>query len=200
MDQIKIYFITIFKVFLLLSSVFILFNILKIIILKIRLKKKARNNNKMRGNYVLYKSVEKEDNCNKFIDTIVDYEKVYKYKNGDLYKGEFLGEKRHGFGVCVFSNKEKYEGLWNNDYMHSIGKYTYNDGSTYSGDFRNGVAQGIGTYTYKNKDIYKGQFINNKKEGKGVLYYNDGSKYIGMWKDNVKSGYGKLIIKNGDLY
>lgn len=55
--------------------------------------------------------------------------------------------------MFVYLHKERYEGIWKNDLMHSIGKYTYNNGCTYSGDFRNGVAEGIGTYTYKIMDI-----------------------------------------------
>ena len=185
MNEIDTYFLTIFKVFLLLSSAFILLNIFKYIVIKIKYRKKT-NNRGIKSSYIQSQKIDKKDNSYKVIDIIGNNEKVYKYENGDLYKGEFLGEKRHGFGVCIFANKEKYEGIWKNDYIHSIGKYTYSDGCTYSGDFRNGVAEGIGTYTYKNKDIYKGQFVNNKKDGKGVLYYTDGSKYIGMWKNNLK--------------
>ena len=200
MDEIKMYFFTIFKVFLLLSSIFIILTIIKY--LRDKNKNKKINNLNMRCSRGISKQIENKnkDNSYKVIDKYSTNEKVYKYNNGDLYKGEFVNGKRQGFGICLFSNKEKYEGIWKDDLMHSIGKYTYNNGCTYSGDFRNGVAEGIGTYTYKNNDIYKGHFLNNKKEGKGVLYYKDGSKYIGMWKDNLKCGNGKLIKSNGDIY
>ena len=157
MDGIKDYFFTIFKVFLLLSSIFIIFTFIKN--LKFKRKNKNRNNLNMRGNNKISMKSENKNNSYKLIDSNLKNDKVYKYDNGDLYKGEFIDGKRQGFGICIFANKERYEGIWKNDLMHSIGKYTYNDGSTYSGDFRNGVAEGIGTYTYKNNDIYKGYFF-----------------------------------------
>ncbi|MGO0807401.1 hypothetical protein ACTPEF_26660, partial [Clostridioides difficile] len=42
--------------------------------------------------------------------------------DGDLYKGEFVDGKKNGFGIYIFSSKEKYEGLWKDDKMHGIGK------------------------------------------------------------------------------
>ena len=145
MDEIKVYFFTIFKVFLLLSSIFIIFTVIKYS--RTKSKNKRNNSLSMRGSIKILKQTENEnkDNSYKVVDKSLTNEKVYKYDNGDLYKGEFINGKRQGFGVCIFANKERYEGIWKNDLMHSIGKYTYNNGCTYSGDFRNGVAEGIGT-------------------------------------------------------
>ncbi len=47
--------------------------------------------------------------------------------------------EKNGFGIYIFSSKEKYEGLWKDDKMHGIGKYTYRDGSIYTGEFKYGL-------------------------------------------------------------
>lgn len=54
-------------------------------------------------------------------DTKINYGKC-EYTNGDLYEGEWLHEKRHGFGSMVFANSCRYEGSWKNDKMDGKGK------------------------------------------------------------------------------
>ena len=200
MKEISDYIRTILGVFIFLSAGFILLTMIKFIINSKR--KNYKSNKGMRGQYDVV-NINTNEYKNKSIDKELNKlsgEKVLKYDNGDMYKGEIINGKRNGFGICIFSNKERYEGLWKDDKMHSIGKYIYNDGTTYSGDFKNGLVEGLGTYTYKNKNIYKGYFTNNKKNGKGVLYYKDGSKYTGMWEDNHQCGEGSLAKSNGDFY
>ena len=121
MDGIKEYFFIIFKVFGLLSSIFIIFIFLKNF--KIKRKNKKNNSLNRKLNRSKFNKNEEKSNSYKIIDINLTNDKVYKYDNGDLYKGEFTNGKRQGFGVCIFSNKERYEGIWKNDLMHSIGKY-----------------------------------------------------------------------------
>ncbi|MGL6107216.1 hypothetical protein [Romboutsia sp.] len=203
MNQITRYLITVLTVFVFLTAVFLVLVITKFII-------KAKKND-FKGKLAFRGKPEQID-INKNIHNLkhnsyrnidespIKGEKIYKYDNGDVYKGEFINEKRNGFGVCIFNNKERYEGLWKDDKMHCVGKYTYNDGSVYSGDFKHGLIEGMGRYRYANEEIYKGYFINNKRNGKGSLYYRDGSKYIGMWENDAQCGEGKLTKPNGDVY
>jgi len=37
------------------------------------------------------------------------------YKNGDMYEGEWLNDKRHGYGVFNIKDRGVYEGEWQND-------------------------------------------------------------------------------------
>eukprot|EP01050_Picozoa_sp_SAG11_P001925 SAG11_NODE_91_length_17102_cov_37.671343_16_plen_120_part_00 len=37
------------------------------------------------------------------------------YADGDVYEGEFLNDKRHGFGVLVRANQDRFEGNWADD-------------------------------------------------------------------------------------
>ena len=42
-----------------------------------------------------------------------------EYLSGDLYRGELLGENRHGFGMIHYkaSTGEKVLGIWRNNYL-----------------------------------------------------------------------------------
>ena len=93
MDEIKVYFFTIFKVFLLLSSIFIIFTVIKYS--RTKSKNKRNNSLSMRGSIKILKQTENEnkDNSYKVVDKSLTNEKVYKYDNGDLYKGEFINGK-----------------------------------------------------------------------------------------------------------
>ena len=34
------------------------------------------------------------------------------YKNGDIYKGKWLGGRKHGKGVYIYHNSYKEKGIW----------------------------------------------------------------------------------------
>ena len=38
-----------------------------------------------------------------------------RYPNGNIYEGDVLDGKKHGYGVFVFSNGQRYEGYWVNN-------------------------------------------------------------------------------------
>ena len=149
MESIKSYFQIVFLIFILLSSIFIGF---KNLVLIIEIKKGKQKNFNFRCTtkqniiFPVRKSEYFESNKENHNSNIQNrkqeknerYE-IIKYDNGDAYKGELVNGKRNGFGVCIFKNKDRYEGLWKDDLMHSIGKYIYKDGATYSGDFRLGI-------------------------------------------------------------
>ena len=35
-----------------------------------------------------------------------------RFKNGVVYKGEWSGNVRHGYGVQIWPDGAKYEGMW----------------------------------------------------------------------------------------
>lgn len=191
MENITSYFTTILCVFICLSSVFIFTQLARVFINKKKINQKIKSRNGFRYDRDFIEARREEiyikdnnNNKNKSNNKKLKEEKVFKYDNGDLYKGEFVDGKKNGFGIYIFSGKEKYEGLWKDDKMHGIGKYTYRDGSIYTGEFKYGLKNGLGKLTYPNNDIYKGYFLDNKKNGKGVLYKNDGNKQAGIWEDD----------------
>jgi len=51
----------------------------------------------------------------------------YKYKNGDVYEGDFIESKRHGLGEYVYNDQSYYRGEWENDCKSGRGVYCKNE-------------------------------------------------------------------------
>ena len=98
------------------------------------------------------------------------------YPNGHLYDGDFQDGVRMGPGIYTYTLEEgkidKYEGEWNANMKHGIGKMIYNESGEYFGRFENGKRHGEGVFTYKNKDIYSGSWMYGKKHGKGTFIFS----------------------------
>jgi len=154
---------------------------------------------------------------------------VITYDNGDIYRGFLNRVFRHGRGMLVFANGDRYEGTFENDLMsgdgsdgaeciytynngavyvgdfadgkfHGEGKATYSDGSTYEGGFAGGHREGKGTYVFANGDTYTGEYVADKMEGNGVYLYANGDMYTGEYKANLREGKGTYVFANGDKY
>jgi hypothetical protein len=48
-----------------------------------------------------------------------------QYADGSIYQGEFHLEKRHGQGILLLPNGDRYEGVWFNDQKEGPGKFIY---------------------------------------------------------------------------
>ena len=96
-----------------------------------------------------------------FVHGIFHGEGKYTYKDGSWYSGEYLNKKkrllggfnskefpvldgiRHGFGIRMFVNGNKYEGKWLKGMMHSEVSILHKaDGSKYEGGFRHNQRHG----------------------------------------------------------
>lgn len=61
-----------------------------------------------------------------------------KYKNGSLYKGEFLRGKKDGTGTLTKTSVDySYTGEWVNNLIAGLGELAQ-DGLTYRGEFEGG--------------------------------------------------------------
>ncbi len=125
--------------------------------------------------------------------------KVIKYLQGDRYEGETYNNKKSGFGIYYFySNKNRYEGWWENDLENGNGSLFYHDGSLYIGQWENGKQNGIGTLYYKLGDKYYGNFIDGKKNGKGLFVSRDNNRFIGTFKNDLKHGKGIMYYNQNN--
>lgn len=52
------------------------------------------------------------NNNNNFDDLPLENREEYKFKNGAVYKGQWKGEVRHGFGIQIWPDGARYEGHW----------------------------------------------------------------------------------------
>lgn len=97
-------------------------------------------------------------------------------KNGNLkYSGNFVNEKREGFGTFFYSNGDRYEGEWIAGDPYGKGTYYYNNGNSWTGTW--------------NKDT--------KVSGNGYIYFNDGSYYCGNLNNELFDGNGVFVTSDG---
>ena len=124
---------------------------------------------------------------------------VIKEKNGDKYIGELKDGQKHGRGILIYANHEKfnkYEGFWKFNKKHSNGTMYYKDGTTYIGQWNNDKREGKGILYYSTGEKFKGHFKEDKKEGKGYFYSkNYNSIFLGYYKNDVKDGKGITYYK-----
>ena len=75
-----------------------------------------------------------------------------KYNNGDQYVGGFKEGQRCNSGKYIFSNKDKYDGLWSRGLPEGSGSFSFSSGkSEYTGEFKRGLPTGHGTFFKKNE-------------------------------------------------
>ena len=128
-----------------------------------------------------------------------------KWSTSQQYSGDWKENKKHGYGIKIYDNKDKYEGYWENDlrngkgtYWLCIGKNKYR--KLYTGDWKNNQKEGQGIYFYKDGSCYDGEWKNSKRDGKGLMIYANEDIYEGSWKEDKKHGHGILEKANGDKY
>ena len=107
--------------------------------------------------------------------------KLY-YEDGTYYKGEFLENKRHGYGTLFNKNDDIiFEGKFEND-KYREGRLFDKDGSYYEGPFLDNKKHGKGIlYSKYNKIIYEGEFDNDKKvdnNQQNISFINNDKNYI----------------------
>lgn len=127
-----------------------------------------------------------------------------KYKNGmgilkeggNVYFGDFINNKKSGYGMLVANKKGKIKNLKNC--------------MVYIGSWFDGKKHGKGTcYDFNGKVIYHGIFEDDKplstypSTASSSSYFSiiglDGGAYIGELLEGVPNGYGIFIANNGEL-
>lgn len=84
--------------------------------------------------------------------------------------GEWLDDKKHGYGTFVWSNGNKYQGGWEKNQqkgkgmldclidsapaVHATGIFTWANNSKYEGEYENGKKHGFGVYTLEDGGVY----------------------------------------------
>lgn len=115
----------------------------------------------------------------------------YRYGSGNVYKGEWRGNKKHGSGSMFwyYPNtvvlREKYVGNWENDRQNGFGTHIWMEEKGESRVLRN---------------RYVGHWKDGVREGWGMFFYANGGVYKGEWKGGLKHGVGKMVHENGEEY
>ena len=125
-----------------------------------------------------------------------------EYENKAIYYGEWekIGNKRHGRGIQVWEDNNRYEGYWKEDRANVKGKFTYSDGDIYEGEWLKDRPYGYGVYIRKDGPKYEGFWKEDTLEGLGKESWPDGAIYEGNYKKKKKNGQGKYKWKDGSTY
>ncbi|XP_061820753.1 MORN repeat-containing protein 3-like [Nerophis lumbriciformis] len=148
--------------------------------------------------------------------------------NGDNYTGQWLDNKKHGWGTqewkmsgALYNGEWKfgkheghgiysalqpdtktyamqYCGEWKNGMKHGHGSFFYAN-AVYEGEWSEDNRSGWGRMCYKNGDVYEGEWLRDNEHGTGVLQFASGNWYEGSWKNGKKSGHGKFYYADKGL-
>lgn len=125
----------------------------------------------------------------------------YQKQNGSLYLGNLQDNKKHGKGKFQFSDHPlyvEYEGDFEKDNMHGLGRLTFNNGDIYSGSFKEGVIEGLGVLFKASGDMYVGEFHEDKLKDKtrGVWVQTNGDVYFGTFENGEPARKHLILSKN----
>ena len=77
------------------------------------------------------------------------------------FSGTWKSDKRNGYGVMMYLNGWRFEGIWKDDQKHS-GVFYDVEGSVYEGKFHNNKYEGKGKLTFISGLIIEGEFEKGK--------------------------------------
>ena len=107
------------------------------------------------------------------------------------YDGEYLEDKRHGFGVCYYRDgSPNYIGGWNMGARCGSGVgYRRSDGTLHVGRWENNKAEGGGArFDSEGGFIEAAMYSGGVKNGKSLSFDSDGSVVIGYWRNGELVG------------
>jgi len=136
-----------------------------------------------------------------------------QWQTGSVYKGEWQGNRKHGYGAQIWANGNKYEGEWANGNREGHGVFWLKETVQLKKKDKeeerktNPIAAAAASAggkppppAKKLRRVYAGNWKNDMKDGIGVYFYPDGSRYEGSWSQDMRSGRGTLYYPNGDVY
>uniref|UniRef100_A0A8C2NDK5 VPS9 domain-containing protein n=1 Tax=Capra hircus TaxID=9925 RepID=A0A8C2NDK5_CAPHI len=129
---------------------------------------------------------------------------VYSYASGEVFEGCFQDNMRHGHGLLrsgklTSSSPSMFIGQWVMDKKAGYGGIFPTQGEKYMGLWQDDVCQGNGVVVTQFGLYYEGNFHLNKMMGNGVLLSEDDTIYEGEFSDDwTLSGKGTLTMPNGD--
>ncbi|XP_076459413.1 LOW QUALITY PROTEIN: alsin-like [Babylonia areolata] len=128
-----------------------------------------------------------------------------RYSNGDDYKGYFQSGQRFGHGVLqqgrhLSSYASIYVGEWLNDKRNGYGvQDDVLKGETYMGMWVENHRHGNGIIVTLDGMYFEGNFYTDKLTGFGLMLTDDNSCYEGEFMDITQlSGKGTLTLPTGD--
>lgn len=104
------------------------------------------------------------------------------------YEGEYLDDKRHGFGVCYYKEGNiNYVGNWDNGSRSGSGVgYRLSDGTMHAGKWNNNSPDGIGArFDSEGNFIDICSYANGIRDGKSISFDENGNVIIQKWENGM---------------
>jgi len=132
-------------------------------------------------------------------------------EGGYIYYGNFINNKKDGYGTMIWKDGAKYQGEFKNNQANGYGMIEYPENKYYQGEVKNGRMDGFGEFFWKDDKRYIGNYKNDKRNGFGIFIFksiesqsattsskkryniNNYSAYIGFWKNGNKDGFGMTV-------
>lgn len=129
---------------------------------------------------------------------------IYKFwdkekdKYTQVYEGEFKEGVRDGFGEMTYSNRDKYVGVWQNDFRTGEGICWFADGSIFHGIWKfDTMIRGV--FRRNNGEFYDGELKDGLFHGYGKIFYTNGNWFEGVFKKGYPSK-GKFFKIDGTIH
>ena len=113
-----------------------------------------------------------------------------------IYYGDIdINYKRNGYGIQLYKNGVKLEGIWKDDMFQGYGRMITLNGDLYEGVFTSDLKlNGSGIKRSLNGDVYIGMFMNGLKHGEGIEENNE-IEYKGQFVNDLRNGKGIIHFK-----
>jgi hypothetical protein len=131
--------------------------------------------------------------------TKLPYSELADIDDQTLYRGEFNpANLRHGRGICL-SQGAIYEGAWEEDKPHGLGRKIDPQGGVLLGYWALGDPHGFAVFRGPDETIYSGEWVKGEREGLGYEH-GDLITYKGHYKAGFKHGFGRLEMPRVGVY
>lgn len=130
---------------------------------------------------------------------------VQTLTGGDVYVGEFRGDKRNGQGTLTYAGGNRYVGEFRDGSFHGQGIFFFlaegpARGDRYEGEFKDGKRNGQGSYIHADGSRYVGDYRDDRRHGRGMFLFTNGNRFVGEYRDGKRNGQGTLSFVSGDSY
>ena len=105
------------------------------------------------------------------------------------YDGEYLDDRRNGFGVCYYNNGSiNYVGNWTDNSRNGGGVgYRLSDGTTHAGKWDNNTPDGYGARFDRNGNLIDvSNYENGVRTGKSVSFDENGNIVVSVYENGEK--------------
>ena len=128
-----------------------------------------------------------------------------------IYYGEFLNNKKHGYGTLKWNDGTIYEGHFDKNQINGYAIINYPGNKVYKGKVNEGKLDGFGEFLWPEGKKYCGYYKNDKKDGFGIFFWDlqnikyfdervsilkNIKAYVGFWNEGYMNGFG-LRISDG---